>query len=78
MKTALRSCKCCSGMGLAIRTSSMYTYAEVIPRRTWSINLWKVSAAFLRPKGILMNSNNPKGVVAAVLGMSEGATGTWW
>ena len=34
--------------------------------------------AFLSPKGILTNSNNPKGVVRAVFGTLSGATGIWW
>ena len=34
-------------------------------------------AAFLRPKVIRVNSNSPKGVVTAVLGMSAGSTGIW-
>ena len=29
-------------------------------------------------KGILRNSNRPKGVVIAVLGISSDATGIWW
>ena len=37
---------------------------------------WKVCAAFLRPKGIRINSKRPKGVTTAVLGMSTGCTGT--
>ena len=48
------------------------------PQKTWSMNRWKVCAAFLRPKGIRTNSNRPNGVVMAVLGMSSGATGIWW
>ena len=39
---------------------------------------WNVCAAFLSPKGIRTNSNNPKGVVRAVLGTSSGAIGIWW
>ena len=39
------------------------------------MNVW---AVFLRPNGILMNSNSPNGVVNAVLGTSDGATGIWW
>ena len=42
------------------------------------MNRWNVCAAFLRPKGICTNSNRPKGVVTAVLGMSAGVTGIWW
>ena len=34
--------------------------------------------AFLMPKVIRVNSNNPKGVVIAVLGMSAGFMGIWW
>ena len=52
--------------------------AEVSPLSTWSINLWKVWAAFLSPKGILVNSKSPNGVVMAVLGMSSSSTGIWW
>ena len=51
---------------------------EGSPRRTWSMKRWKVCAALRKPKGIRVNSNNLKGVVTAVLGISEGSTGTWW
>ncbi len=33
---------------------------------------------FPPPKVIRMNSNRPKGVVIAVLGMSPGFMGIWW
>ena len=45
---------------------------------TLSINRWNVWAAVFRPNGILTNSNNPKGVAIAVLGMSSFLTGIWW
>jgi hypothetical protein len=38
---------------------------ESRPRVTSSIKRWKVWAALRRPKGILVNSNKPKGVVIA-------------
>ena len=41
------------------------------------MNRWRVCAALRKPNGIRVNSNNPKGVVTAVFGMSEGSTGTW-
>ena len=78
VNTAFKSFRCCSGVGLAISTSSIYTYADGIPRNTWSMNLWNVWAAFRSPNGILTNLKSPKGVVTAVLGMSSGATGIWW
>ena len=34
--------------------------------------------AFLRPKGIRLYSNRPKGVVMAVFCTSAGFTGIWW
>jgi hypothetical protein len=39
---------------------------------TQSVFLWKVLLVLRRPKGILVYSNNPKGVVIAVLLMSSG------
>ena len=42
------------------------------------MNLWKVCAAFQSPNGMRTNSNNPNGVVTAVLGISAGSTGIWW
>jgi hypothetical protein len=39
---------------------------------------WKDSPAFLRPKGIRLYSNKPKGVVMAVFFTSAGFTGIWW
>ena len=45
---------------------------------TSSIMRWKAWAAFLRPKGILKNSNSPKGVIIAVLAISTSAIGIWW
>ena len=55
----------------------MYTYTEGKPCKIWSMNRWNVWAAFLSPKGILTNSNNPKRVMTAVLVISSGATGIW-
>jgi hypothetical protein len=46
------------------------------PLRMLSMRSWKVIPAFLSPKGIWQNSNNPNGVITAVLGMSAAATGT--
>ena len=40
--------------------------------------LWNVCAAFLSPKGIFTNLNQPNGVVTAILEMLEGETGIWW
>jgi hypothetical protein len=34
--------------------------------------------AFLNPKGILMYSKRPKGMVVAVFCTSAGLTGIWW
>jgi hypothetical protein len=39
---------------------------------------WKDGPAFLRPKGIRLYSNKPKGVVMAVFCTSAGFTGIWW
>ena len=46
-----------------------------IPRRTWSINRWKVCAALRWLNGICTNSKRPNGIVTTVFGMSAGATG---
>ena len=41
------------------------------------MNLWNICGAFLRPKGIRVNSNSPKGVVIAVWDVSSGCTYIW-
>ena len=41
-------------------------------------NVIHIDKTFLKPKGILRNSNIPKGVMMAVLWMSEADIGTWY
>lgn len=62
----------------ALKMSSIYAKQESKPRRTSSMNRWNVWAAFRNPNVIKGNSNNPNGVVMAVLQMSSAATGIWW
>ena len=51
---------------------------ERTPQRMPSISLWNAWAAFLRPKGMRRNSQSPKGVMVAILGISAATTGIWW
>lgn len=64
-----------SWSGLATSISSRYTKVYWTSQSIPSISLWKAWVAFLRPKGILKNSNRPKGVIIVVLGTSSGAIG---
>lgn len=45
-------------------------------RKTLSMNRWKARPEFLRPKGILIYSNRPNGVIMAVFGISSGSQGS--
>jgi len=58
--------------------SSIYVVAKGKSASIESICLWKVWAAFLRPKGMNMYSKRPKGVIIAVFGTSVAETGIWW
>ena len=68
-------CERCSG--LVTNKSSKYTNTKSSPRVTWSIKRWKVWLEFPKPNGVLVKLNRPKGVVTAVLCMSDGSTGIW-
>ncbi|VDP32973.1 unnamed protein product [Schistosoma curassoni] len=53
--------------------SSTYTYTKLRTRNSSVVDLWKSCAAFLEPKSMLEDSQIPKGVMIAVLGMSSTA-----
>ncbi len=44
--------------------------------RPESMSRWKVIPVLRSPNGMQVNSNNPKGVIMAILAMSSAATGT--
>ena len=59
--------------------SSRYT-RRICSSFSWKmvcINFWKRAGALHNPKGILLYSNKPMGVVNAVLCRSSGCTSTW-
>ena len=61
--------------GLVTSRSPKYTITKSSPRVTWSIKRWNVCPEFRRPNGVLVKLNRPKGVVTAVLSISDGSTG---
>ncbi len=61
--------------GLKMRRSSRYPKTKSVPEMVRSMSRWKVSPAFLSPKGILVNSQSPNGVVTAVFLTSSGSIG---
>jgi hypothetical protein len=62
--------------GLGEETPEWWPRVKVTPARL-STCRWKDGPAFLRPKGIRLYPNRPKGMVMAVFCMSSGLTGIW-
>lgn len=79
--------KCCAfavvrkqraGVEDAIKQLPICVCTKSRPLRMSFMNLWKVSAAFLKPKDMHENSKSPDEVMITVLGLSSKAMEIWW
>ncbi len=68
--------RCVSLSGDPTRVSSMYGNVPSRSAQVWSITLWKVWAAFDKPKGVNKYSNKPKGVIWAFYGCLQEQLGS--